>query len=67
MAQDKTLRQRIKDGEVLVALRGSLHTSKKELADIEGYNFNGDVFLSGYSEGGFATMSAHYNLENNIA
>ena len=37
----------------------------KELAEIEGYNFNGDIFLSGYSEGGFATMSAHYNLENN--
>ena len=37
----------------------------RELAVIEGYNFNGDVFLSGYSEGGFATMSAHYNLENN--
>ena len=37
----------------------------KELAREEGYNFNGDVFLSGYSEGGFATMSAHYNLENN--
>ena len=37
----------------------------KELAREEGYNFNGDVFLSGYSEGGFATMSAHHNLENN--
>ena len=37
----------------------------KELAAIEGYNFNGDVFLSGYSEGGFATMSAHYNIEKN--
>ena len=37
----------------------------KELAAIEGYNFNGDVFLSGYSEGGFATMSAHHNIENN--
>ena len=37
----------------------------KELAIIEGYNFNGDVFLSGYSEGGFATMSAHYNMEKN--
>ena len=37
----------------------------KELAVIEGYNFNGDVFLSGYSEGGFATMSAHYNMEKN--
>ncbi len=37
----------------------------KELALTEGYNFNGDVFLSGYSEGGFATMAAHYNFENN--
>ena len=37
----------------------------KELSRLEGYNFNGDVFLSGYSEGGFATMSAHHNLENN--
>ena len=37
----------------------------KELAAIEGYNFNGDVFLSGYSEGGFATMSAHHNMEKN--
>ena len=37
----------------------------KELAEIEGYNFNGDVFLSGYSEGGFATMSAHKTLEEN--
>ena len=37
----------------------------KELAAIEGYNFNGDVFFSGYSEGGFATMSAHYNMEKN--
>jgi len=37
----------------------------KELAALEGYNFNGDVFLSGYSEGGFATMSAHHNMEKN--
>ena len=37
----------------------------KELARIEGYNFNGDVFLSGYSEGGFATMSTHHNMEKN--
>ena len=34
MTQDKTLRQRIRDGEVLVALRGSLRTTKNELADI---------------------------------
>lgn len=34
MTNKKTLRQRIRDGEVLVALRGSLHTTKSELADI---------------------------------
>ncbi len=34
MSQTKTLRQRIKDGEVLVALRGSLKTHKNQLADI---------------------------------
>ncbi len=34
MSQSKTLRQRIHDGEVLVALRGSLSTTKSELADI---------------------------------
>lgn len=34
MSQSKTLRQRIKEGEVLVALRGSLTTSKEQLADI---------------------------------
>ena len=37
----------------------------KELAEIEDYNFNGDVFLAGYSEGGFATMAAHKNIEEN--
>lgn len=35
----------------------------KELAVQEGYSFNGDVFLSGYSEGGYATMAAHQALE----
>ncbi len=34
MSQTKTLRQRMKDGETLVALRGSLKTSKEQLADI---------------------------------
>ena len=34
MSESKTLRQRIKAGETLVALRGSLKTSKQELADI---------------------------------
>ena len=34
MAQKKTLRQRMRDGEVLTALRGSLTTTKEELADI---------------------------------
>ena len=34
MSQSKTLRQRIQAGEILVALRGSITTSKSELADI---------------------------------
>lgn len=34
MSQTKTLRQRMKDGDVMVALRGSLQTTKEELADI---------------------------------
>jgi len=34
MSQTQTLRQRIQAGEVLVALRGSLNTSKSQLADI---------------------------------
>lgn len=36
-----------------------------ELAIEEGYDFNGKVFLSGYSEGGFATMAAHQLMESN--
>jgi len=34
MSQPKTLRERIRAGDVLVALRGSLKTSKSQLADI---------------------------------
>ncbi len=34
MSQTKTLRQRMADGEVLVAMRGSLSTSKDQLADM---------------------------------
>ncbi len=34
MSQEKTLRQRIRAGEILVALRGSITTSKSQLADI---------------------------------
>ncbi|MGK7390007.1 MAG: alpha/beta hydrolase family protein [Candidatus Cyclobacteriaceae bacterium M2_1C_046] len=30
-----------------------------------GVNFNGDVFLTGYSEGGFATMATHKYMEEN--
>ena len=37
----------------------------EEFVDIEGGNFNGDVFLSGYSEGGYATMAAHKAMEDN--
>lgn len=35
----------------------------KELAYLEGYKFNGKAFLSGYSEGGFATMATHKAIE----
>ena len=34
MTEEKTLTQRIREGEVLVALRGSLDTTKSQLADI---------------------------------
>ena len=34
MTEGKTLRQRFREGEVLVALRGSLDTTKSQLADI---------------------------------
>lgn len=30
-------------------------------------NFNGDIFLAGYSEGGYATMAAHKYIEENTA
>lgn len=35
----------------------------KELAEVEGFKFNGKAFLAGYSEGGFATMATHRAIE----
>lgn len=35
----------------------------KELADREGFHFDGKVFLSGYSEGGYVTMATHKAME----
>ena len=35
----------------------------KELSEILNYSFNGDVFLAGYSEGGYATMAGHKMME----
>ena len=35
----------------------------RELAFQEGYNFNGDLFVSGYSQGGYAAMAAHKAIE----
>lgn len=35
----------------------------KELSMILNYSFNGDVFLAGYSEGGYATMAGHKLME----
>lgn len=37
----------------------------REFAQEENVNFNGDVFLAGYSEGGYATMAAHKSMEEN--
>jgi len=35
----------------------------KELSEVLNYNYNGDVFLAGYSEGGYATMTTHKRME----
>ncbi|MBR9998007.1 MAG: prolyl oligopeptidase family serine peptidase [Cyclobacteriaceae bacterium] len=35
----------------------------EELARLEGYDFNGNLFLAGYSEGGYATMGTHKSIE----
>lgn len=40
-------------------------TAVKELAYIEGYTLNNDLFLAGYSEGGYVTLAAHQAYENN--
>lgn len=37
----------------------------EEFAFIEGARFNGELFLAGYSEGGYATMAAHKAIEEN--
>ena len=37
----------------------------KELSTGIGPPFNGDLYLAGYSEGGYATMAAHKNIEEN--
>ena len=37
--------------------------SVKEMAGLEGFDFNGEVFLAGYSEGGYATMATHKKME----
>jgi len=34
-----------------------------ELSDALKYNYNGDLFLAGYSEGGYATMTTHKRIE----
>jgi pimeloyl-ACP methyl ester carboxylesterase len=35
----------------------------KELSEILDYKFDGNVFLGGYSEGGYATMAGHKKME----
>jgi len=38
----------------------------KELAEELDYNFNSELFLAGYSEGGYATMAAHQKFEEDV-
>ena len=40
-----------------------IHAAKEFAETTDGVNFNGEVFLSGYSEGGYATMAAHKLME----
>lgn len=37
----------------------------KELAAEQNINFNGKLFLAGYSQGGYATMATHKSIEQN--
>ncbi len=37
----------------------------KELAREQSINFNGKLFLAGYSQGGYATMATHKSIEQN--
>jgi pimeloyl-ACP methyl ester carboxylesterase len=37
----------------------------EELSRLEGYDFNGELFLAGYSEGGYATLATHKSIEEN--
>lgn len=37
----------------------------RELAVLEGFDFNRKAFLAGYSEGGYATMATHKAIEEN--
>lgn len=37
----------------------------RDLASSNGVDFNGKVFLAGYSQGGYATMAAHKAIEEN--
>ena len=36
-----------------------------ELSQQQGITFNGELFLAGYSEGGYATMASHKAIEEN--
>ena len=39
--------------------------ASKELATLKAVDFNGKLFLAGYSEGGYATMATHRAIEKN--
>ncbi len=53
----------VKDATSTVVL--DLLKAAKELAILKNVNFNGKLFLAGYSEGGYATMAAHRAIEQN--
>jgi pimeloyl-ACP methyl ester carboxylesterase len=44
------------------AVRDAVRAAR-DLASDKGIDFNGDLFLAGYSQGGYATMATHKSLE----
>jgi pimeloyl-ACP methyl ester carboxylesterase len=47
------------------SVRDAILAAKELTGSLEG-KFNGNIFLAGYSEGGYATMAAHKHIEENV-